>query len=116
MNKVSSTRSNLLKHVEENHSGKKHKCNDCKYESHSKNLLKLHIQSNHSGHEFCCKKEECKFKTGSEIGFARHQMKHEEKKIKCIICNEKFSYVVFLKEHISKIHYGLFCDICFYQS
>ena len=42
-NKVSSTKSNLVKHVEENHSGKRHKCTDCKYESHSKNLLKLHF-------------------------------------------------------------------------
>ena len=113
--KVSSTKSNLIKHVEENHSGKRHKCTDCKYESHSKNLLKLHIQGMHSCQEFCCILENCIFKTGSEIVYALHQMKHEERKIKCIICNAKFSYVAFLKEHISKTHFGLFCDICFYQ-
>ena len=114
-NKVCSTRSNLLKHVEIKHSGNRHKCTECKYESHAKDLLKHHIQSNHSGEEFSCKEEECDFKTGFENSFTLHQMKHEEYKYRCIVCHKTFPYIVFLKEHIIKSHFGIFCDTCFYQ-
>ena len=83
--------------------GVKYRCDECEYESGSKECLKVHKESKHLGIGYKC--GDCDYQSSSKFNLSMHNQRINLKiKEKCDICGDEFS-PPYVKKHI-KTHMG----------
>ena len=90
--RIFTNRSNMLKHVAETHEGRQLNCNQCSYNTSSKDKLTYHKTNEHPLVMYKCKVETCQYTFPTAKKLSLHQLEvHEEKKLHCQDCNQKFA-------------------------
>jgi len=111
------TKTNLNRHVQSKHSGKKqHVCPTCGNEYARKDTLELHIRAVHQGKDPSYKCSLCSRKVFTRLDLSNHMRLHKgEHPYSCEICGAVFVQKGNLKRHMV-LHSGNkndhVCDIC----
>ena len=116
-NYITTTKTDLKKHIQGKHEGFKYPCPHCDYKTGWNSDLKAHIKNKHEGKKFSCDK--CDFVTGYSSYFRNHvKEKHEGVRHYCDQCDFQTGNLSYLKVHKQSKHEGRIfsCEKCDFKT